>query len=152
MTELFLPEIMPEDFSFSLTWGCYGISSYDSQTGRLVKTTDATHPEDYVTAYELSEEEKKEIYECIRALEPESYPDTYDPQEGERMSEPSLTLVISVYANGAEKTITAEDIAYAYEAKNQKGQAFLTACKSIISILTETKEWKALPEYEFLYE
>jgi len=23
----FLPETMPEDFSFSLTWGCYGISS-----------------------------------------------------------------------------------------------------------------------------
>ncbi len=34
---------VPADFSFSLTWGCYGISSYDSRTGKLVKTTDATH-------------------------------------------------------------------------------------------------------------
>ena len=25
-----------EDFSFSLTWGVYGISSYDTQTGKLV--------------------------------------------------------------------------------------------------------------------
>ncbi len=148
----FLPENMPEDFSFSLTWGCYGISSYDSSTGKLVKTTDATHPEDYVTAYHLSEEEKMEIYECIRVLDPEEYPDTYDPQEGGLMSEPSMTLILSVYANGTEKTITAKDIAYSYNSKDKKGQAFLSACKSIMTILTETKEWKVLPEYEFIYE
>ena len=31
---------MPEDFSFSIVWDCYGISSYDSATGKLVKTND----------------------------------------------------------------------------------------------------------------
>ena len=30
---------LPEDYSFSLTWGVYGVSSYDSSTGKLVKTT-----------------------------------------------------------------------------------------------------------------
>ena len=151
-TENFLPETMPEDFSFSLTWGCYGISSYDSYTGKLVKTTDATHPEDYVTYYELSEEEKTQIYDYICALEPKNYPDNYDPQEGQRLSEPSMTLILSVYSNGTEKTIKAQNIAIAYESEDKNGQMFLTTCKAIQTILTETEEWKALPEYEFFYE
>ena len=51
----------PEDFSFALTWNCLGVSSYDSATGKLVKTTDATHPEDYVTEYRLTEQERRQI-------------------------------------------------------------------------------------------
>jgi len=149
---VFLPENMPEDFEFSLTWGCYGISSYDSKTGMLVKATDATHPTDYVACYELSEVEKQQIYEIIRTLNPEDYPDVYDPQEGECMSEPSMTLVLTVKSNGTEKAISAKDIAYAFTAKNKKGQAFLTACDRIKTLLIETEEWKALPDYEFKYE
>lgn len=52
------PTVVPEDFSFALTWNCYGVSSYDSQTGKLVKTTDATNPDDYVTYYQLTTEDK----------------------------------------------------------------------------------------------
>ena len=149
---VFLPENMPEDFEISLTWGCYGISSYDSKKGMLVKTTDATHPTDYVACYELSVEEKQQIYEIIRTLNPEDYPDVYDPQEGECMSEPSMTLVLTVKSNGTEKAISAKDIAYDFTAKNKKGQAFLTACDKIKTLLIETEEWKALPDYEFKYE
>lgn len=54
-------ETMPEDFAFSIVWNTYGISSYDSATGRLVKTTDATNPDDYVTTLELSGEDMEEI-------------------------------------------------------------------------------------------
>ena len=147
----FLPETMPDDFSFSLTWGCYGISSYDSKTGKLVKTTDATHPEDYVTYYELSEKNKQQIYNYIRGLDPEAYPDSYNPNKN-MASSPSMTLILTVTANGMEKTIKAEDIACTYESKNKKGQAFLSACKSIELILTGTAEWSSLPEYEFYYE
>lgn len=147
-----LPEKMPENFSFALTWGCYGISSYDSTTGILVKTTHATHPEDYVTSYELPEEVKNQIYDEIRALDPVSYPDVYDPQEGGLMSSPPMTLILTVYANGSEKTIWAGDIACTYKSEDEKGQVFLTTCKAIETILTETEEWKALPEYEFFYE
>ena len=64
-----------EDFSFSLTWGVYGISSYDSQTGKLVKTTDATNPEDYVTYYKLTKEDKEAIYNLLTSLDVNSYPD-----------------------------------------------------------------------------
>ena len=56
------PTNIPEDFSFSLVWNCYGISSYDSQTGKLVKTTDATNPKDYITYYQLTDEDKEYIY------------------------------------------------------------------------------------------
>ena len=149
---LSLPEIVPEDFSFKLTWGCHGISSYDSTTGMLVKSTHATHPEDYITSYELPEEYKKQIYDDIRALDPASYPDVYDPQEGGLMSSPPMTLILTVYANGKEKTIRAGDIACTYKSEDEKGQVFLTTCKAIETILTETEEWKALPEYEFFYE
>ena len=150
--KVFLPETMPEDFEFSLTWGCYGISSYNSKSGVLVKTTDATHPTDYVACYELSKEEKQQIYEIIRTLNPEDYPDVYDPQEGECMSEPSMTLVLTVKSNGTEKAISVKDIAYDFTAKNKKGQAFLTACDKIKTLLIETEEWKELPDYEFKYE
>ena len=42
---------LPTEFSFSLTWGTFGISSYDSATGKLVKTKDAPTPEAYITTY-----------------------------------------------------------------------------------------------------
>ena len=63
-----LPEEMPEDFSFEITWGIYGVSSYDRKTGELVKTSHATNPDDYVTKYELSDENKKLIYDYIRSF------------------------------------------------------------------------------------
>ena len=46
-----------DDFYFKLVWGTYGESSYDSRTGKLIKTTNATRPEDYVANCILSEEE-----------------------------------------------------------------------------------------------
>ena len=147
-----LPEAMPEDFSFALTWGCYGISSYDSRTGKLVKTKDATHPEDYITEYALPEESRERIYDCIRALDINSYPPEYNPHGDDIVSCPPMTLILTVRAGGAERTIQAENIAISYESKNEKGQSFLTACKAVCDILTATEEWKALPDYEFFYD
>ena len=140
-----------QDFAFSLTWGTYGISSYDSSTGKLVKTTDATHPEDYVTEYHLTNEEKKRILGLISDLDMESYPDEYNPH-GNGSSVPYMTLVLSVNANGIDKTVTAKETALSFEANNIKGQKFLDACRTIIDILTETEAWNALPEYEFFYD
>ncbi len=146
-----LPE-EPDGFSFSLTWGCYGVSSYDSATGKLVKTKDATHPEDYITTYQLSEEELERIYELIRVLDIESYPDEYNPHPNGLASEPPMTLILSVHTDEFDKTVVAEDIALTYESKNIKGQRFLSVCKSIRDILIGTDEWKSLPEYEFFYD
>lgn len=146
-----LPEEMPEDFSFEITWGTYGVSSYDSKTGELVKTSHATNTEDYVTKYELSDENKRLIYDYIRTLNPDDYPDEYNPNEGV-YSEPSMTLILTVCANGTEKTIKAENIAHADDSKSTKGRRFLSTCNKITDILTSSEEWKALPDYEFLYD
>ena len=140
-----------DSFSFSLTWGCYGISSYDSETGKLVKTTDATKPEDYVTTYQLTTEQKQKIYDLIMNLNVTDYPDTYNPHRNGLASSPSMTLILSVKTDTVQKTITAEDIAYTYTADNSKGKKFLNVCKAIQDILTSTEEWKSLPEYEITY-
>ena len=141
---------VPEDFSFALTWNCYGVSSYDSQTGKLVKTTDATNPDDYVTYYQLTDQDKEYIYNLITPLDISSYPEEYDPQNG--MSKPSMTIILTVYCNGMQKTIKAESIAISFTSKDEKGQAFLSACEAISNRLTSTEEWKALPDYENLYK
>lgn len=139
-----------DSFSFSLTWGCYGISAYDSKTGKLVKTTDAANPEDYVTTYQLTAEQKQKIYDLILNLNVVSYPDTYNPNK-DMVSSPSMTLILSVNTDTVQKTITAADIAYTYASENRDGQNFLSVCKAIQDILTSTEEWKSLPEYEFIY-
>lgn len=142
---------MPEDFSFSLTWGTYGISSYDSATGKLVKTTDATHPEDYVTKLVLTGEEISAIYDLITALDVESYPGEYNPNP-EMFMEPSQTLILKVVLNGKEKQISATDICTFAEYADAKGKKFLNTCEEISKILTSSEEWQALPDYEVFYE
>ncbi len=139
------------DYSFSLTWGTYGISSYDSKTGRLVKTTDATKPEDYVTTLILTEEQKAEIGAILAELEFNEYPEVYNPNSA-LASEPPMSLILTVQTGVTAYRIAAEDIAQEFESDHKQGQAFLDCCRGIIEILTESEEWKALPEYEFLYD
>lgn len=141
-----------DGFAFSLTWGCYGISSYDSTTGELVKTKEATNPEDYITYYYLNDAEKMRIYNLLMNLDVTSYPDIYNPQPDGVMSSPSMTLVLTVKTDTLNKTITASDIVMSYESQDSKGQKLLSACKSIQDILMATDEWKALPEYEIFYD
>ena len=141
---------VPEDFYFKLTWNCYGVSSYNSQTGKLIKTTDATNPGDYVTEYRLTHEDEVYFYKLLDYLNASSYPDVYNPNDG--MSEPSMTLILTVHANGETKTIKAENIQVSYTSPDAKGQKFLSVCKKISERLTATDEWRALPEYEVLYD
>ena len=142
---------VPDNLSFSLTWNTYGISSYDSATGKLVKTTDATNPEDYVTTLELDGTPLFEIWELLWELDIETYPDEYNPHGG-LASSPSMTLILTLREGDKVKTVRADDIALSYESDDPKGQKFLDTCKGIQDILTATEEWKALPEYEFFYD
>lgn len=143
-------ETMPEDFAFSIVWNTYGISSYDSATGRLVKTTDATNPDDYVTTLELSGEDMEEIWHIINDLGMENYPEEYDPFEGVS-SVPSQTIILSTVTDGAQEEIRCEDIAIASDSTTKKGRAFLAAVNDIINVIESTDEWQSLPDYEFLY-
>lgn len=146
-----LPKEMPEDFSFALTWGVYGISSYDSRTGKLVKTKDATNPADYVTYLKLSDEALEFIYEDLHRLDVDSYPDEYDsdPRMG---SDPSADLILTVRTGDHVKTITAKDVSLSYQSWLPKGKKFLDTCLGISDFLMSTEEWKALPDYEFYYD
>ncbi len=141
-----------EILSFALTWNVNGISSYDSATGRLVKTTDATHPEDYVTTCTLPTRTMEEIRSLLASLDADSYTDEYNPMGSLLASIPSMTLILTVRTDGGEKTIRAENISLSFHSDNGKGRAFLDACRTISQLLMETEEWKALPEYEFFYK
>ena len=147
-----LSEEMPEDFRFSLIWGVYGISSYDSRTGALVKTTDATHPEDYITTLHLNEEQIQQIYTMIRNLDVGSYPDLYNPFP-EFGSDPPYTIVLTVYDGIGCKTIACRDIAIPGEemSTSEKGADFISTYNAIRKILTDSEQWRALPDYEFHY-
>lgn len=138
------------EFSFSLIWGTYGISSYDSKTGRLVKTDDVSNKEDYETTHVLTAQEKTEIFKIIEDLPPYIYPDEYNPTEG-KGSNPYQSLILSVEIDGDRKTIAAEQVAFG-EATSPQGKRFMDACKAIEDILENTDEWKALPDYPYLYD
>lgn len=147
-----------EDFSFALTFGTYGISSYDSSTGKLVKTTDATNPSDYITTMYFGEEELDEIREMLERLDVQSYPDEYDPindpnSDTRVESEPSDDVILTVTTAEWSKTITCKDIAISYcKGYDGKSQEFLEVYAKLRDMITSTKEWEALPEYEFFYD
>lgn len=143
--------IVAMEFEFSLIWGINGVSSYDSKTGRLVKTDDVADKENYETTHLLTAQEKLSIFKIVEALEVYSYPDEYNPTEG-KGSSPNQTLILSVSkGNYLPKTITASDVALS-DATSEKGQRFMDACQSIADILENTEEWKALPEFPYLYD
>ena len=102
-------------------------------------------------------EQMKEIYALLHDLDISSYPATYDPindpdSDLQIMSEPSMTLILTVRLNESEKTVACRDISMQFKGYNEKSQKFLDVCKTIKDVLTATEEWKALPEYEFLYD
>ena len=140
-------------FSFSLTWNTFGISSYDSATGKLVKTKDAPNPEGYITTHVLTAAERAQIYKIIMELDVTAYPSVYNPHNNGLASAPSMTIILNVQGGYAyNKTIEAKDIAIETTADNEKGQKFLDACRAIEDILTATEAWKALPDYPYLYD
>ena len=138
------------DFSFSLVFNTYGISSYDSETGKLVKTTDATHPEDYVTEYRLTEEEKQEIWLLVRAMEPMSYPDEYNPFSSR--SKPSRNIILTVRYGVVDKTIACRNVSLSDDPADEKGKRVMAVHDKIVEIVTSSDAWKNLPDWEFLYE
>ena len=144
------PTDVPEDFSFALTWNCNGVSSYDSETGKLVKTSEASNPDTYVTYYRLTEEDRKYIYSLLSSLDINTYPDIYDPKND--ASKPPMTLILTVRINGETKTVKAENIGLSFTSEDEKGQRFLSVCEAICNRLTATAAWNALPAPETLYQ
>ena len=142
---------IPNDFTFSLTWGCNGESFYDSNTGKLIKTTNATNPDEYITTLLLNEIQKESVRNILSNLDFTKYPAQYNPND-KIESLPSMTLILTLQYGDTKKSITCKNIAISYESSIKDGQLFLTACSSLIDVITNTDEWKSLPEYEFFYE
>lgn len=165
-TELPAPSVtttrttLPDDFSFSITWGIYGESSYDSRSGELVKTKNATTPSDYITKLILTENQKLTIYKLLTEdIDLSLYPAYYDPFNAPNTdifiaSDPSQTIRLSFTANGQTRSVGCVNIAVAgmEECYEKKGEDLLKVALSISELLMDTEEWKALPEYEFFYD
>ena len=149
---------LPEDFAFSIVWGTYGNSSYDSRTGKLVKTKDATDVSKYTSTVQLTEEQMKEVYHILLSdIDLFKYPDSYDPfnapdAEIRVASAPNQTIIISVTANGRTKTVTCSGVAFGSSGYCEEARAFLSAENEIVELITSLPEWTAFPEYEFFYE
>lgn len=151
---------MPEDFAFSIVWGTFGISSYDSKSGTLIKTKDATDVSKYTCNVLLTEDKMKDVYRILFSdIDIFQYPDSYDPfnapdAEIRLASEPNQTIIISVTANSQTKTVTCNKIAFGSldNCYSDEAAAFMNAENEIVEILTSLPEWAAFPEYEFFYE
>ena len=152
---------MPDDFAFSIVWNVYGQSSYDSPTGKLVKTTYTSDPGKFTAYVKLTEEQLNDIYRILFCdIDITGYPDEYDPFRdpvtGKSIaSEPSDTVIISATANGVKKTVTCEGICaidYLDRCPSEEGKAFLTAKRQIVAVIKSLPEWEAFPGYEIYFE
>ena len=145
---------MPGDFSFFLRWGVYGVSSYDSESGELLKSSAEPEREKYTTTLRLSEEQRQQAWEAISSLDWEDYvteDGTYDPNPG-LASSPSLTMELIVEENGKLHRILCPNVAIASESPHKDGQALLSAVDSLTDLLTSTPEWQSLPDYTVLFD
>lgn len=144
-----------DDFEFSIVWDL-SRSSYDSETGELVKSRDYVEhkPEDFITNYNLLTDERKAIFNKAIEIDICSYDEKYNPYlEDDNTSwlvEPSAGLVyvdsytrieIPFYTNNKR-----------YNPTNEKGKALIEYFQLIIDIVINTDEWKSLPDYEVLYD
>ena len=154
------PEPLPPDFAFSIVWDVYGISSYDSSTGKLIKENDVDNVEDYTADLTLSEADLKKVCGWLCTdIDLWQYPDEYDPfnapdADFRKMSTPSQDIVLSVTANGQTKTVTCNDVMIGTEEDGycREAKAFLRARTQIIRLLKAQPEWQELPEYDHMFE
>jgi hypothetical protein len=146
---------LPGDFSFFIVWNTYGISSYDSKTGDLIKDNNASDVSKYMTTYKLTDAELERVYRALAIID--DLPDEYDPYndpsaENKISSKPSQTIMVTVTKNGKTKTVTCENVCLSGEGYDDNAKTFLLAVDVIKSILTNTKAWQKLPDYEFYYD
>lgn len=143
---------VPSDFSFSIRFNIYGISSYDSATGKLVKTNDPHNKnlEQYETTMQLSGEQTEEIYRLLQALDWSAYPDGYRPTDVK--SKPCDTWGLKMQIGNDLKIIECYMIPPGtIKGRDEKAQEFIDTFVRIREIITSTEEWKSLPDPEVLY-
>lgn len=134
-----LPEKMPENFSFSVSWD----GNYYNSNGTLEKFP----TNEGKTIYIMSQEELETVYKLIYDLNIESYDDVLDPltyQEGC----PPHYYYLEVNANGISKTVAARGVYIGSDLyRTPKTQKYLSTIEAIAEILESTDEWNSLPDY-----
>ena len=156
--------IVPEDFSISLSWGIYGISSYDSRTGNLIKELNPTglfgaSKDDFKAKYYLSDDEKEKIYKLLLDIDFDSYPSDYRPYE-EYLCFPMSLFRITVRYKGYEKAIYSEQFPgeilsrdyYQEIYTDKRSYNFIRLYDTLVEILTSTEEWKTMPQYDHTFD
>jgi hypothetical protein len=144
--------VVPDDFSFSIRFNVYGISSYDSATGKLVKTNDPHNEnlEQYETTMQLSDEQIEEIYRLLSALDWSAYPEGYRPTD--IVSKPCETWGLKMQIGDDLKMIECYMIPLGkFEGRDEKAQELIDTFERIQEIITSTEEWKSFPDPEVLY-
>ena len=152
-----LSHLYSDEFSFSLTFGIGGESFYDSESGKLVKTTNAKNPSKYVTEYYMSEEDFDTVLNMIWAMDISAYPNEYDPinppdAKEKLMSEPHDKIIFTYRAGEYEKNIICEEVALGAGGYDERARAFLELCDYIERSIINSDEWKDLPDYEVMHE
>lgn len=140
----------PNNFSIKLVWGTYGQSYYSSKSGRLVKTTNSNNINKFVTEYHLSEEELNYIYTKIIDLDLISYPNNYKIETEISKTPPNECEFSFSYGHYQSKTIKIDNT-LPLELLDYEGDEFIGLIKDIIHTLTESEQWKSLPDYDFRY-
>lgn len=135
------------DFEFSIIWGVNGNTSYNSETNRLIKSNMTADADKYSADLIIFCYERIRIKNIVDSIDLTSYPAEYNSNEG-ISGEPSTNFMLSVTENGKATRFSCSNILIYFESSNEKGQKFLSACKSIINILENTDKWKSLPEDE----
>ncbi|MBR0231899.1 MAG: VWA domain-containing protein [Clostridia bacterium] len=153
------PASVPEDFEFSLVWNIYGTSSYDSETGKLVKSSAEQDIENYTASLVLTDEQRAEAYAIISRLDLDAYPREYDPindpdEETKIMASPCYTIRLSVTAGGKTKTVDCPELAFVEPEKAYCDAAYdlLAAVRDLQALIVSTPEWQAFPEYTVFFE
>ena len=144
------------DFEFSLEWGPYGVSSYDSDSGELIMNREENNPEKYTAVHQLTDEERRKVWALLISLPYDAYPEDYKPNPN-AATEPETRIVLSVTADGKTHTTRTTDGALimddSVEAGVQNGaKAFAKVIRELENLLMETPEWQAFPEPEVYYE
>ena len=144
-----LPQEMPEDFSFTLTFGFDGY--YDSKTGALKNGYNHDLGCECVTTLQFSKDELKEIYGIFLDGTIDRWNEKLTVSDN--LVEPSYTIMISFTANNETIKVNIYGASFIsldeWENNVRLGRAYY---RIVDEYIKTSEEFKSLPENQLLYD
>ena len=144
-----LPQEMPEDFSFTLTFGFVGY--YDSKTGVLKNGYNHDLDCECVTTLQFSKEELKEIYGIFLDGTIDRWNEKLTVSDD--LVEPSYTIKISFTANNETIKVNIYGASFIsldeWDNSVRLGRAYY---RIVDEYIKTSEEFKSLPENQMLYD